>query len=515
MPFDSSKKIITAYDGAASAREQVLVEGTALLPGITGGAKILHADARAEIISSEVQNDRLAVGGTVAFDILYTGGEDKKAAGTKAQYTFSHILEMKGAKPGMQVSVHPRVETITADAGGSKANLRAVLTLEADAHSIRSEEVLQELSGAEFYSLQKNVSICERVGYGQARMLLEAETELPFAAQAEEIVFSSGNVRALNVTTYDDRLTIEGELVIDAYYLIPLTDKPIAKSRHTFPFETQVAVDGLTAGRPADVEVIFKDSALNILEPAEDAPKSLRVEGVLTALAICEETVVVPVLEDAFSTAKQTAILEKKVMPLKTGTFSQSGNDTVKISLSLDEAMPKIGTMLAVFARPIDYEIIPQPKANAAGALEITIVYMPDGGTFPVSARQEVPFEANFDFAVPENARTKITVRDADATQTASDQVELRVQLVLSAKADIVEETELVVSAEPAANGLPEKSSISIYFAREGDTMWSVAKQYLMPVDTLRKFNPELDDRPDTGRLTAGQKAILYRKGIS
>ena len=397
MPFISSKQIITAYEGAVGAREQALVEGTALLPGVAGGAKILHTDARAQVASAELQNERLAVGGTVAFDILYSGDEDKRAAGTKAQYSFSHVIELKGAKPGMEIDIMPRVEAISATASGSKVTLRAVLTLEAHAFSADELEVLRDISGDDIHNLQKSISLCRTVSKGESKMLLEAEAGLPYTAEAEEVVFFTNSVRATNITSYDDRAAIEGELAVDAYCLVPLTDKPVARSHHVFPFETQVMMEGLAAGKHVEVDLEFTDAALSLMKNSEDAPATLRVEGVLSAKAVCEETETLSVLEDAFSTGKSTA--------------------------------------------------------------------------------------------------------------------ELRIQLQLTASADVVEYVEFVIGAQETENDLPKDSAISIYFAKGGDTLWSLAKRYLTPIETLRKFNPQLGEKDAGGRLSAGERAILYRKG--
>lgn len=61
--------------------------------------------------------------------------------------------------------------------------------------------------------------------------------------------------------------------------------------------------------------------------------------------------------------------------------------------------------------------------------------------------------------------------------------------------------------------GLGGRSDIEIYTVQEGDTLWSIAAQFSLDVDTLRWSNPDLERNPDL--LSLGTElTILPVKGV-
>ena len=92
------------------------------------------------------------------------------------------------------------------------------------------------------------------------------------------------------------------------------------------------------------------------------------------------------------------------------------------------------------------------------------------------------------------------------ATQTITATQQAQVSLVYSAVVDEEKSPELTADlylddaehiGESVWTGALGRTAVETYTVQPGDTLWSIASQYALTVDTLRWSNPELEHNPD------------------
>ena len=137
------------------------------------------------------------------------------------------------------------------------------------------------------------------------------------------------------------------------------------------------------------------------------------------------------------------------------------------------------------------------------GKLEACILYVSDSSENPVySIKKSIPFsysmdcEADGDGLVP---KLKAEVKHTGYNLNAAGEVEIRCILAVSANVTRQLEFGMITSVDYEENSSRSESKIVIYFVQNGDDLWSVAKRYGVPYQTIREFNEMSDDNIKTG----------------
>jgi len=138
----------------------------------------------------------------------------------------------------------------------------------------------------------------------------------------------------------------------------------------------------------------------------------------------------------------------------------------------------------AWLARPPGAPSGPTPTATASQPLALA----PTTPVIPTATRPVTPTAT----ALPSPTRPRVTPRPATQTPAVLETSELidEVNEVEATWADHAGRTELIT-----------------YTVQDGDTLWSIADQFTLDVDTLRWSNPDLERNPDM--LSVGMELVI------
>lgn len=491
---------------AGQGAVQALIEGSVILPGVSRDASPLHTDATLQVGSVEVQTDRVAMDGQVFFTLLYTAGEENNVHSVEAALNFSHILEVAGAGPKMEAQVQGNIDHVEVDIVGSKAVLRAVASLKARTIARAAIACITDIEGVDELQTQVGHAISLRtVASGNAYSPLEGEFELPFGLESAEALFAQTHVQTDQVTALEGRVEMRGQIQIEAYHRTDMFDRPIAKTRHTIPFDVSIDAPGSHGGLPAQAQAQIRDTALDLVEIDEET-KQLRITMNLHAQAQVQAHNEIGQIVDAYSASDQVLDLTTQNVKMRSDMREETGIDSVKATISLEGDAPPLGVVLAAFARPAMWEVSSDNRTQAEGVLEVTILYYPAGSNQPATLREDVPFRASYDFVLPEDSWSTLQIEDVEAIQITSDRLELRCNLRLESLVYDVTEYPVALDAELLEESQPLPTGVTLYFVQPGDTLWSVAKRFRTTPEALTLFNPELAE------LTGNEKILLYKR---
>lgn len=163
--------------------------------------------------------------------------------------------------------------------------------------------------------------------------------------------------------------------------------------------------------------------------------------------------------------------------------------------------------MLAAFATPImTAQESTGSRLNTEGMLEITLLYMTEENTAPVTVHQEAPFRTSFAVSAAPDSIITLTADEVEATPITSDRVELRYVLRLTCDGVETQSAHLLTDAqEEAADEVDD--GLYLCYCQTGEDWWTLAKEYRVPQEKLRRLNPDLPDA-----LKAGTGVVVWKK---
>ncbi len=494
--------------GSCTAR--AVVEGEVALPGgLREENRLLYADAMAVAESAEAMQDRASISGRVVFHTLYAQGDPARTDSIEAAADFTHLCDLPGAQPRAKMFAQARVEEVTGNIHGSRLSLRAVVRLDARAVSATPAEVVTDVesgAGSSVQTKKRDVTLCRTTASGHADALLREEFALPESLQIRETLCATAYPQLAEATGGQGSIGLNGQVLLEAVHASALPGKPIVVTRHTLPIDQAVPLTGQD-GDLLDGRAVVKDVAVASRDEG-DGECTLRVEVLLGLEAWADRRENVTLLEDAYTLAGDDLRLTETAMPLRTGDRRFHTAESGKAALVLPEGSRPVRSMLAAFARPtLTATEQSGGRITAEGTLHVTMLYMTDDASAPVSVQQDAPFRVTFAKEPGAGDFLTLTAAEVEALPITSDRVEVRYILHLDGEGiettavDAVTEVQMVASGEPTGD-------IVLYFVQPGETVWEIARRYRVPEGDIRGLNPELTGEPRTG-----QGLVVWRRG--
>lgn len=512
MAFDIHSEELTVRTACLASQCQALVEGALLLPNVARSASVLFSDGAASIASAEAGDGFVAVQGTVSFSVLYVA--DALTLGSaQAQFAFDHRAPLEGAHAGMEVRAEAVLEEISLTLTGARANARAVMALDVRAEEYGALRVISDASGDGLCTQKMKTEVCQRSAAGTERMLLDGKSELPRQMRSAGVAMCRHRLRVISATAAEDAVEVRGELHLALTNFTGSGGGWLGFSEHRFPFEMSVPAQGCSRGDTAWAELELSQLDVHLVSDSDDddgAPQTFTFEGLLSARAQAERVSNVSWVDDMYATGARGAEPVKRTCSIKRGALYDTCEASVRLSLPAD--IPPGRTVLGCFVRPVSHVVTGGEQAAVSGIAEAAVVFVAPEGGAPQAARMEVPFEfqAELRGGLPDMARIRLEVLSAEM-YGAGDSTDVRARFRLEVSGEQTETLELPVDIREVENVLPEKSAISVIAAREGDTLWAVAKRNLTTVEALRRYNPGIAE--SGGKLSAGERLVALRRG--
>ncbi len=477
MDAQLRKETVTMEQVTAHGASQAVVEGEITLPGgLREETHVLHAGGMAVVDSAESGADRATLSGKVIFHVLYTQGAPNQVHVVEATADFIHQCDLPGAQPKGRVQAQARVEHVDASVQGGRLNMRAIVQLDVRGASTQALEVLTGVNapgGAEVAT--QEIALRRTVASGQADTLLREEFELPEGLQVRETLCADAAAQISDITGGQGRIGVEGTVTISAVHASDLPGKPLVVTHHEAPFSQTLELSG-ESGDLLDARVTVRDVAV-ASQDAGDGGKTLRAEVLLGVQGTADTQEKLTVLRDAYTYQGAALTFSGRDVVIRTGQRRASAAESGKTTLLLPDGTPPV-----------------------RGMLEITLLYMTDENTAPVTVHQEAPFRTSFAVSAAPDSIITLTADEVEAVPITSDRVELRYVLRLTCDGVETQSAHLLTDAqEETADEVDD--GLYLCYCQTGEDWWTLAKEYRVPQEKLRRLNPDLPDalKPGTG----------------
>jgi hypothetical protein len=474
---------------------QTIVEGDVIVPDIKPDIKkILQVNNNVVVNQKNVQNDKIYIQGTVKINILYTpdGYEGMAVRSISTTQEFNHALDIKGAKPGMELwvdaSVDPAEFTLV---NSRKLNIRSRVGLSARLSGMNEIEIATGIDDSNNIELCGCMLSLYNPRIDEVRdIIIRERLEVPAGKPAIcEILKSSANPRLTELTLATDKAIIKGELKICTLYCGDEITLPQVME-HTIPFDEVLEIAGLTEGMNGEVDFCLKDLIFEICQDSDGDKRILSCEFTIETEIRAYETLECAAIEDAYG-LKQTVQLKRETYSIEKMLGSITTQITANESVGVPDYLPEISCLCDCTAVPVIENVsINDNSVTVTGYMTCNILYLADDEELPVSGFAHIlPFSHCFDMPgiTPDAVcDTKAEVEHIGCTINNEKSLQLRAIISLNMKAVKPESIELVSdisfdNAEP----LPSLPSATIYYVQKGDTLWNVSKKYRIPQERI------------------------------
>lgn len=496
---------------------QTTVENDVIVPDIKPDVlKILQVSSDVVVNQKNVQADKVYVQGIIRLNILYVPDGDVigNVKSIMSVQDFSHLIDVKGAKPGMNLCVEAECEPAEYTLINSrKLNIRSKIGIALKV-SVPSEiDVATDIEGDEPVQIRgSHLKMCNSCSEAERDIIVREQLEVPVGKPAiGEILKFSAKPSSTELRIIDNKAIVKGEVKVCTLYGGEDEECSVQFMEHVIPFTEILEIEGLAEGMDGEIDYTVKDFYYEIRQDSDGDKRILGAEITLCALVRASETVELDAIGDAFG-LKNEISLERKaynIEQLIENTFAQT---PCKERAAIPDYMPELSQVCDISAVPnIENISIENGSVTVTGFTVCGILYLTNSGEAPLAGfSHTVPFSHTFD--IPGICKDAICDARSDIehisyTMTGGREIELRIIVSIGIKAVSPGQTELIDSMDWDADAPVRKiSSMIIYFVQDGDTLWDIAKRYKTTPDAIIANNGS-----EKELLKSGRQIYIFR----
>ncbi|MBC7765133.1 MAG: DUF3794 domain-containing protein [Hyphomonadaceae bacterium] len=518
MAIALSKENMLVKATVAEATFQTLVEGDIIVPDVKPDiGEVLQVDGVILIHKQEPLHDRVSIGGSVQFTILYV--PENQAGVVKSirtSFNFNHIADVQGVRPTMHMKLLSDVEHVDFSLIHSrKLNVKAVVSLKTNISEQKNLEFITDIDEPNIESFKQTIKVFRVLGDASEQISLKEDLEVPSGKPSiNEILKSNAEISGKDAKVMQNKVFIKGDLYINTLYTGELNEDGLQVMEHIMPFTEVFAIEGVQEGANVQVDCQVQDI---FFEPKEDADGDVRV---MTMSAIIQASVSVGVevtcktIADCYHTVDELSVKHEQIA-LEQIIEDVKAQIQSKEVIALEDGQPNMIQGCNLTAKPYIADIsIANGKLTADGILEVSFLYLTDSAQQPIyNIKQEIPFQYVLDLQSKEgdlSGDIKAEVSHVSFAINNQREVEVRAIIALDSKV-IKPSTTEVISDIDVLSGVKcilPSPSIIIYYVQKGDNLWKIARKYKTTEQDILTIN----DTVNFDKLTVGLQLFIPRR---
>ncbi|MCI5605592.1 MAG: DUF3794 domain-containing protein [Clostridia bacterium] len=491
---------------------QTMIEGDIIVPDTKPDIlKVLQVDGIACITKKTAENGRATVYGRIDLKILYIPDkEGEKIKSILTSFDFSQPLENQGITSDSLIAAIASAERVEFSLINSrKLRIKAIVAVGYEIFNPKILEVAVDSADEEDVELKReNIKIQNSVDFCEHEINVHESLEVPGGQTSiGELLKVDAKIADTEYKVVTGKIVIKGVICVCMLYSDESGD--IEFTEEEIPF-TEV-IDSENAGDETicDIDYTIKDMNCRVTEDSDGDNRIVDAEFFVGVQIRASESMELEMIDDCYAPYRKTELMRENVV-IEEIAAKLSSQNTIREVIDAGVNAPAVSGVYNAITRPcITKAELQRNKLLCEGKIEAYILYLSQSAENPIySIKKEIPFsymldcEAEDDNLIPE---IKAEIKHTSYNLNAAGEIELR--CILSLNANVIRRRNMNIISEALTEEIDnnEKRGIVIYFVQKGDSLWSVAKNYSVPIGSIVDFN----NLKENEKLRQGERLFI------
>lgn len=492
MELNLQKQTITINEVIFDGTVEQPIECDALLPDYCPDiVKVLKCSVQTNIGSATVSGEKLTVEGNAVAHVYYCSD---KGAVRHCEYKipFAKQVELRAAPRYPVITVKPAVDYINCRAVNQRrVDIRGAISLVIRVTDSREEEVIGDGDGCGIQMRREMIQATDLIGQHDVSFPVVEDLDLGSGkAPINTLLRADCRVKLQDHKAVSGKVVAKGELLISLCYQALDDENKLETMEYALPLSQIIDADGADESCVCHVEMYVVSCDIQPRQNAEGEYRQFALDAKIKAVVTCYRHKEIPVATDCYSTQYECGCKTRPVSFIRLlSTVCETM--THKGTLDLPEGVVSV---LDAWCEPDGVE-----WRFEAGSIHVVIRLMV--AMFAQMEDGEVQF-----FAQPAEHEHAVAVEGCPGTvmfeptaelltstysMAAGGQLEIRCELLLSGcvlceiRCNSIGEVFLNEEAPKKR----EQNKLYIYYADEGESIWSIAKRYNTSANAIWEEN--------------------------
>lgn len=455
--------------------------------------------------------------GELQFQVLYiTDTKERPLHSLSGKIPIDEMIHMEQAKNNALLKAQIEIEDLTISIINSrKISVQAILNIHIDMETMTEEEIAVDApADDQMECCRKKMEVLQLLTNKKDIFRIKEEVPVPpHQSNIYEILWENVGVTVTDIKLTQDKINVLGDLQVFLLYQGEGDERKVQWLNETYPFHGVVDCQGCHELLVPDIGVAVKTKELEIRADSDGEERIVGIDMTIELDIKLYEEEEVEYLSDIYGT-KMLVEPEWKESIFQHLLMQNQSKYRVNDRVKIKNEMPGILQICnASGAVKLDEVQLVEDGIQVDGVVLAEILYVTTEDKRPFHMLQTaIPFSYQIEAkGIHEGCIYKLLPACEQLSVSMIDSEELDVKAVVAIQVFVVEQEQTKVMRGISQSEIPyetiEKMPGMIgYIAGEGDTLWSVGKQYFLPVKDIKEWNHLTSDT-----LQKGDKLLLLK----
>ena len=486
MAVETTRDNVCVNHIIAQKTENVIVEGDSIIPDIKPDIiNAISTSGTVCIYKKEINEGRVRIDGSIDTYIMYLAeDENNRIRGLNVNLDFTQNIEIEKAMPDMNLETNIRLKNMECKViNGRKINLKAFLEIGVKITSKEEIDIINNVNLQGIQMLNETMSINSLVGSGSTKVYAKDTLMIDNIDNLSEVMKADLHFSNKDVKISYNKVLAKADLNVRLLYLTE--DNRINSVESVIPVMGFIDMDNVTEDNVCETKYEIKNM---VIKPnnAEEHSVYVEIEVEITCEAYRNQEI--NMIQDLYSPKTNVTFSQKQITIMQKRENVQS-----TCNIREKQAIPEIGNN-KIYDVAVNAEIIKQTILNDRilyeGELKLSYLFRTESGMD--TRNTVVPFSFNVDFpgvTQTANIDTNMEIVTQDFVITAEGSIDVKVDIAFQVTLLKNAQINIIDDIQEEENRNQNTCSLVVYYVKDGDTLWKIAKRFGSTVEEIARIN--------------------------
>ena len=504
MSIETTKNNISVNHIIGQKTENFIAQGDSIIPDIKPDIlNDIFTSGTVCIYKKEINEGKIRLDGGVNTYIVYQADDENNSVRSlNVNLDFTQIIDMENAKPEMNLDVKVTLKNIECKViNGRKINVKAFIEVELKISSNEDIQVINGVNLSGIQTLNKSLNVNSLVGRGTVRTYAKDTLVIDNIDNLSEIMKVDLKLLNKDIKVSYNKVLAKADLNVKILYLTE--DNRINSVQSTIPVMSFIDIENVEEEDSFNTEYEIKNL---VIKPNNVDEHSIYVEVEVEVSCEVYKNQEINLIQDLYSPKTNVSFTQKQI-----SVMEKRENVQGTYNIREKQVLPEIGANKIYDVETlinITKQTILNDRILYEGEVDLNYIFNEGDGIN--TKKTTIPFNFNMDFKGV-NTNSNITTNTEIGTQnfviTTDGEIEVKIDIVFNVTLiDTVEINIIDDITEEESKG-KNNCSLVIYYAKDGDTIWKIAKKFGSTMEEIIRINGIENEN----KLNIGQQLFIPR----